>query len=62
MAGVVFMVGKILPPMPAPARLGLLVTVGGIAFLAALTLCARGTLMELIGLVVRRSAPVQAAT
>ena len=62
MAGVVFMVGKILPPMPAPARLGLLVPVGGIAFLAALTLCARGTLMELIGLVVRRSAPVQAAT
>ncbi|WP_272798466.1 lipopolysaccharide biosynthesis protein [Sphingobium sp. AntQ-1] len=60
MAGVVMAVDRLLPPLAAPLRLCLLVPAGGIAFLAALMLCARGTLMELIALVVRRAPPVQA--
>jgi len=60
MAGVVIGAGHLLPPLPAPARLGILVPVGGIAFLAALMLCSRGTLMELVALVVRRTPPAQA--
>jgi O-antigen/teichoic acid export membrane protein len=60
MAGVVMMVDRLLPPLAAPVRLGILVPAGGLAFLAALMLCARGTLMELVALVVRRAPPVQA--
>jgi O-antigen/teichoic acid export membrane protein len=60
MAGVVMAVDSMLPPLSAPIRLGVLVLTGGLAFLAALGLCARSTLTELIGLVLRRTAPVQA--
>ncbi len=59
MAGVVMGVDRMLPPLPAPTRLALLVPVGGIAFLAALALCARATLQELVALVVRRAPPAQ---
>ncbi|NIJ16024.1 lipopolysaccharide biosynthesis protein [Sphingobium vermicomposti] len=58
MAGAVMAVDSMLPPLPSIARLGVLVPAGGIAFLAALTLCARGTLMELVALVIRRKPPV----
>ncbi len=61
MAGAVMAVDSMLPPLPSVARLGVLVPTGGIAFLAALTLCARGTLMELVALVIRRKPPVTAA-
>lgn len=57
MAGVVMALGQMLPPLPAPVRLGILVPAGGLAFLAALLVCARGTLSELIALVVRRAPP-----
>lgn len=60
MAGVVMVVDRLLPPLAAPIRLALLVPAGGLAFLAALMLCARGTLMELVALVIRRAPPVQA--
>lgn len=60
MAGVVTAVDHMLPPLAAPVRLGLLVPTGGIAFFAALMLCARGTVMELVALVIRRAPPVQA--
>lgn len=60
MAGVVMIVDRLLPPLAAPVRLGILVPAGGLAFLAALMLCARGTVMELVALVVRRAPPVQA--
>ena len=60
MAGVVMAVDWLLPPLAAPIRLSLLVPAGGVAFLAALMLCARGTLMELVALVIRRAPPVQA--
>jgi hypothetical protein len=60
MAGVVVAVDRLLPPLAAPIRLGILVPVGGISFLSALMLCARGTLMELVALVIRRAPPVQA--
>ena len=60
MAGAVMAIDHMLPPMAAPMRLGILVPAGGIAFLAALMLCARGTLMELVALVIRRAPPVQA--
>lgn len=61
MAGVVMGVDRMLPPLPAPTRLGLLVPAGGVAFLAALVLCARSTAQELIALI-RRAPPVQAAS
>ena len=61
MAGAVMAVDSMLPPLPSIARLGLLVPTGAVAFLAALTLCARGTLMELVALVVRRTPPATAA-
>ena len=61
MAGAVMAVDSMLPSLPSVARLGILVPTGGIAFLAALTLCARGTLMELVALVIRRKPPVTAA-
>ena len=60
MAGAVMVVGSMLPPLPAPLRLAVLVPAGGIAFLSALMLCARGTLMELVGLVIGRRAPAAA--
>ncbi|MGA1809327.1 MULTISPECIES: lipopolysaccharide biosynthesis protein [Sphingobium] len=60
MAGVVLVIDRLLPPLAAPIRLAILVPAGGIAFLAALMLCARGTLMELVRLIVRRAPPVQA--
>ena len=61
MAGAVMAVDSMLPPLPSIARLGLLVPTGAVAFLAALTLCARGTLMELVALVIRRTPPATAA-
>ena len=61
MAGVVLAVDSALPVLPAPLRLAILVPAGGLAFLGALLLCARGTLRELIALVIRRKPPVQAA-
>lgn len=61
MAGVVMGVDRMLPPLPAPTRLALLVPAGGAAFLAALALCARSTLQELLALVIRRAPPAQAA-
>lgn len=60
MAGVVMAVDSLLPPLSAPVRLGILVPTGGLAFLGALLLCARATLMELFALVVRRTPPAQA--
>ncbi|MET0370826.1 MAG: lipopolysaccharide biosynthesis protein [Sphingobium sp.] len=60
MAGMVMAIDHVLPVLPAPVRLGILVPTGVVAFLAALLLCARGTLMELVGLVIRRAAPAQA--
>ena len=60
MAAVVLVLGQLLPPLPAPVRLAILVPAGGLAFLAALRLCARGTLGELVALVVRRKPPVAA--
>lgn len=57
MAGAVAMLDSLLPPLPAVLRLGILVPAGGLAFLAALMLCARGTLMELAALVIRRAPP-----
>ena len=61
MAGAVMAIDSQLPPMAALARLSLLVPAGGLAFLAALMLCARGTLMELVSLVIRRAPPLPAA-
>ncbi|EQB33289.1 lipopolysaccharide biosynthesis protein [Sphingobium ummariense] len=61
MAGAVMAIDSALPPLPAPVRLAVLVPAGGLAFLAALALCARGTLMELAALLIRRAPPAQAA-
>lgn len=61
MAGAVMAVDSMLPPLPALLRLGVLVPAGGVAFLAALMLCARGTLMELVALVIRRTPPAPAS-
>lgn len=61
MAIMVMALDRVLPPMNALFRLGLLVPAGGVAFLAALMLCARGTVDELVQLVVRRAPPEQAA-
>ena len=60
MAGAVVAVDAALPPLAAPIRLGVLVPAGAVAFCVALALCARGTVKELIALVLRRAAPVQA--
>lgn len=60
MAAIVMAVDSMLPPLPAPARLGILVPVGGLAFLGAVSLLAGETLKELVALVVRRTPPVQA--
>jgi len=43
--------------LPAMMRLSILVPAGGLAFLLALMLCARGSLMELVNLVLRRTPP-----
>jgi len=61
MAGAVIVIDSLLPPLSALARLLLLVPAGGLAFLAALTMCARGTLMELLSLVIRRTPAEPAA-
>ncbi|APL95790.1 lipopolysaccharide biosynthesis protein [Sphingobium indicum] len=60
MAAAVMGIDRLLPPLAAPIRLGILVPAGGLAFLAALMLCAHGTLMELVALVTRRAPPVEA--
>jgi O-antigen/teichoic acid export membrane protein len=60
MAGVVMAADSLLPVMAAPLRLAILVPTGGVAFLAALMLCARGTVDELVRLVIRRAPPEQA--
>ena len=57
MALVVEGVDRILPPLAAPVRLGVLVSAGGVSFAAILFLFARATMDELIGLVVHRTAP-----
>lgn len=61
MAGAVMAVDSLIPPLSAPLRLGILVPTGAIAFLAALAVCARGTLEELAALVIRRTPPLQVA-
>ena len=61
MAGAVAILDSLLPPLPALLRLGVLVPAGGLAFLAALMLCARGTMMELAALVIRRAPPQPAS-
>ncbi|MFD1106021.1 lipopolysaccharide biosynthesis protein [Sphingobium olei] len=60
MAAIVMAVDAMLPPLPAPARLGILVPAGGLAFLAAVSMLAGETLRELVALVVRRAPPIQA--
>jgi O-antigen/teichoic acid export membrane protein len=60
MAGAVLMLDRLLPPLEPAIRLAILVPAGGLGFLAALMLCARGTLKELLALVVRRAPPSQA--
>ena len=60
MAAAVMAVDSMLPSLAAPTRLAILVPAGGIAFLAALMLCARGTLMELAALIIRRTPPAPA--
>lgn len=60
MAGTVLLVGHVLPPLPAPVRLTILVTAGGVSFAAILFFLARETVDELIGLLVRKSAPAPA--
>ncbi len=60
MAAIVFAVDRALPPMAAPARLALLVTTGGVSFVAILFLFARATIDELVRLFMRRTAPVPA--
>jgi len=61
MAAAVMLLDSLLPPLPALLRLSVLVPAGGLAFLAALMLCARGTLMELAALVIRRESPEPAS-
>jgi hypothetical protein len=61
MAGAVAILDSLLPALPAPLRLSVLVPAGGLAFLAALMLCARGTMMELAALVIRRAPPQPAS-
>jgi O-antigen/teichoic acid export membrane protein len=60
MALIVLALDKALPPMAAIMRLGVLVPAGALAFLATLMLCARGTVDELVRLIVRRAPPEQA--
>lgn len=60
MAGAVMLLDRMLPPLPAILRLGVLVPAGGIAFMGALMLCARASLIELVQLIVRRT-PLAAA-
>jgi len=57
MAVAVALLDSLLPPLPATIRLSILVPAGGLAFLLALMLCARGSLMELVNLVLRRTPP-----
>lgn len=57
MAVAVALLDSLLPPLPATIRLSILVPAGGLAFLLALMLCARGSLMELVNLVLRRTRP-----
>ena len=57
MAVAVALLDSLLPPLPAMMRLSILVPAGGLAFLLALMLCARGSLMELVNLVLRRTRP-----
>src|SRR5690606_29185887 len=54
MAGLVWLVDGMLPPLAPPARLALLVGTGGSAYLVLLFLFARATLDELVRLVIRR--------
>lgn len=60
MAFVVMGVDHLLPPMAAPLRLILLVTVGGASFIGLLALVSRDTIAELAALLIRRSAPAPA--
>ncbi len=54
MAALVYLVATVLPNMPVYARLVILITVGGSAYLGLLYLLAKPTLMELIELLLRR--------
>lgn len=60
MAGLVLLVGAMLPPMSAPARLAILVATGAFGFAALLFGLARETADELVRLVGRRQAPAAA--
>jgi hypothetical protein len=60
MAGAVMLLDRMLPPLPAILRLGVLVPTGGIAFMGALMLCARASLVELMQLVIKRAPPAAA--
>ena len=62
MALIVLGVDAILPgELPAPIRLGALVAAGGASFSALVLIFARGTVDDLIRLVLRRQAPNAAA-
>lgn len=60
MAALVLAVDQMLPPLAPPVRLGILIPVGGFAFIAALMLCARGAMAELAALIIRRAPPERA--
>jgi len=57
MALVVMGIDRLLPPLSAPIRLGLLAGIGGASFVGLLALVSRETINELIALVVRRKPP-----
>ena len=57
MAAIVWAVRESLPPMPAPAELGILVAVGGVCYFGLLRLAAPQMIEEVMRLVVRRRAP-----
>ncbi|PZU59040.1 MAG: lipopolysaccharide biosynthesis protein [Sphingobium sp.] len=54
MAAIVWAIGRLLPPMPAPLRLAVMTGTGAAAFGAGLALFARATLEELVALLRRR--------
>ena len=57
MALVVKLVASLLPAMPAPMELAVLVSTGGLAYLALVFILRRDMLFEIIDLVIRRRAP-----
>jgi O-antigen/teichoic acid export membrane protein len=57
MAALVWLVDQRLPPLPAPLHLATLALIGGISYVALLSLLARGAFEEVLRLVFRREAP-----